>query len=584
MLIAVAIQSDNLTQIYEYTPYSTRGAKSVVETKTNAKDEPTSGSAYYDYHTQWSFSPGEVATFVIPSFYGFGNSNNNGNMGGDPESMVYTYFGQMENVDVAMYMGVLVFFFALFAIFTLWKDPFVQFLTLLSSIALFISFGKNFSVVFDLMFNYFPFFDKFRVPSMMLVLVQLSFPVLAGLGLNKVISLRKEKDIKAEKIIKYAAIGFLAVFVLSIVLSGAMKDNFTSRMLSSEKAKAQMDYYKQISDYAASMFSGDMMLAFALCAAAFGLAYAYISSKISKDLLALAIIAFTVFDLWRIDSRGAEYTQNADIDAAFKEPYYVTYIKEQKETQPFRIISLKQDGSYGSAIGNNANFHAYFLLQDISGYSGIKPRAYQDIVDVLGNVVNPTLWRMLNVKYVVFDKPVNFSSISEVFRSPESVLYKFDNVLPRAYFVNTVQTKPAVQILNLIKNNAFDPKQTAFLEEGSLAVDRPYTTQASVNVVSYKDEHITINAKATGNNFLFLGDTYYPKGWKAYVDGKETKIYRTNHAFRGIVVPKGDHKVEFIYAPVSFAVTKYVALILSTGVIGLLVVGLFLSNKKKENL
>ncbi|MDP4196032.1 MAG: YfhO family protein, partial [Bacteroidota bacterium] len=91
-------------------------------------------------------------------------------------------------------------------------------------------------------------------------------------------------------------------------------------------------------------------------------------------------------------------------------------------------------------------------------------------------------------------------------------------------------------------------------------------------------------AKATGNNFLFLGDTYYPKGWKAYVDGKETKIYRTNHAFRGIVVPKGDHKVEFVYAPVSFAVTKYVALILSTGVIGLLVVGLFLSNKKKENL
>ncbi|MDP4193278.1 MAG: hypothetical protein Q8858_17070 [Bacteroidota bacterium] len=193
MLIAVAIQSDNLTQIYEYTPYSTRGAKSVVETKTNAKDEPTSGSAYYDYHTQWSFSPGEVATFVIPSFYGFGNSTYNGPLTNDQDYKVNTYFGQMEFVDVAMYMGVLVFFFALFAVFTLWKDPFVQFLTLLSGIALFISFGKNFSFIFDIMFNYFPFFDKFRVPSMMLVLVQLSFPVLAGLGLNKVISLRKER-------------------------------------------------------------------------------------------------------------------------------------------------------------------------------------------------------------------------------------------------------------------------------------------------------------------------------------------------------------------------------------------------------
>ncbi|MCW8812036.1 MAG: hypothetical protein OQK65_00780, partial [Chlorobium sp.] len=101
---------------------------------------------------------------------------------------VNTYFGQMPFVDVAMYMGVIIFFMALFAMFADWKNPLVRFFAILSLIALLISFGRTFSVVYDLMFNYFPFFDKFRVPSMILVLVQVSFPILAGLGLVKILS------------------------------------------------------------------------------------------------------------------------------------------------------------------------------------------------------------------------------------------------------------------------------------------------------------------------------------------------------------------------------------------------------------
>ena len=163
-VIAVLISADNLTQIYEYTPYSTRGGKSITETSTGKTDQ--SESEYYDYHTGWSFSPEEVLTFIIPSFYGFGSSTYNGPLTQNQDVEVNTYFGQMPFVDVAMYMGVLVFFLALFAIITCWKEPFVQFLTILSAIALLISFGKNLSLLFDLMFYYFPYFDKFRVPSM----------------------------------------------------------------------------------------------------------------------------------------------------------------------------------------------------------------------------------------------------------------------------------------------------------------------------------------------------------------------------------------------------------------------------------
>ncbi len=188
VIIGLLIQSDNLTQIYEYTPFSTRGTESILEKETGPTKQ--SESDFYQYATNWSFSPGEVLTFIIPSYYGFGKSTYQGPLSQNQPVEVNTYFGQMPFVDVAMYMGVIIFFLAVFSMIVNWKNPLVRFFTILSVIALLISFGRTFPPVYDLMFNYFPFFDKFRVPSMILVLVQLSFPILAGLGLIKIISLK----------------------------------------------------------------------------------------------------------------------------------------------------------------------------------------------------------------------------------------------------------------------------------------------------------------------------------------------------------------------------------------------------------
>ncbi|MGE5500011.1 MAG: YfhO family protein [Syntrophothermus sp.] len=590
VIVALLIQSDNLTQIYEYTPYSTRGAKSVVENKQTAKEEPASGSEYYNYHTMWSFSPGEVMTFIIPSYYGFGNSTYSGPLTNNQETTFNTYFGQMESVDVAMYMGVLVFILALFAVITCWKDPWVQFLTIISVLGLLVSFGKNFSPVFDAMFYYFPYFDKFRVPSMILILVQMSMPFLAGLGLNKIISLKHEKDPWAEKVVKFAGIGFGVLFVVTVVLSGALKDSFISRMEGTEKGGQQIAYFKQYgtevlnqyTSYAAGMFTADAMVAMGIIGIMFGLAYLYINSKLNRELLLAAAIVLTLTDLWRIDSRGAQYIQDQNIESVFVEPDYIRAIKDLKDPEPYRLISLKQDGSLGS-VSNNADYHAAFGMQDIYGYSGVKPRAYQDYIDVLGTPANPTFLRMLNVKYIVMDKPANYPGFAEVFRSDKSVVYRYDQALPRVYFVNNIQTKPAAQVLNLVKNNSFDPKETAFLTEGSLTVDRPDST-AWAKVTSYKDEHIAIDAKASGKNLLFLGDTYFPKGWKARIDGQETEIYRVNHAFRGIVVPKGQHKIEFEYAPASFYISQKLSLVFSSLVVLGLFFGMFTEFKKKKQI
>ena len=573
--IALLIQSDNFTQIWEYNPYSTRGTESITE-KQSVPTEQTE-SDFYQYATNWSFSPGEVLTFIIPSYYGFGKSTYQGPLSQNQPVEVNTYFGQMPFVDVAQYFGVIIFFLAIFSMIINWKDPFVRYLTILSIIALLISFGRTFPLLYDLMFNYFPFFDKFRVPSMILVLIHLSFPILAGLGIAKVISLKNESDKKTEILVRNTALVFTGLLALTLVMTSPIKEWFIERVTASGRENQQI---RVLHDYMAEMFINDTRLAFFFTAAAFGMIYTYIKAKLSADLMVAAIALLIIIDLVRIDLRGETYVEYSSIEQLFNKPEYVQAIESTSDNSTYRILNLKQDGSYGS-VGRNSNFNAYFLKQDLYGYSGIKPRAFQDYMDVLGSPVNETLWRMANVKYLVFDSQITIPGLRLIYSRNKTFVYQNENALPRAYFVYLVESKSDLEILNAVKNNLFDPKEIVYVENKSLSVEAP-DSSAYVNIDSYKDEKIVLSVNASGNNFLFLGDTYFPNGWKAYIDETETKIYRANHNFRGIIIPAGEHKVEFIYAPESFEKTKYVALILSSLTIIGLIGGIFFIRKTKN--
>jgi hypothetical protein len=575
VLVGLGIQSDNLTQIYEYTPYSTRGTESILDKESTPSKKTETD--FYEYATNWSFSPGEVLTWIVPSYYGFGKSTYNGALSQNQDVEVNTYFGQMMFVDVAMYMGVVVFFLSIFGMIINWKDKFVRYLTILAVIATLISFGRTFPIAYDLMFHYFPFFDKFRVPSMILVLVQLSLPILAGLGIARLISLKQENDKKYDNLIRNIFFVFTGVFVLTIILGSPIKSWFISHINSAGEKGTRL---QQIHDYMADMFLTDARLAFFFSAAVFGLIFAYLKSFLSRDLMITFIIVFSLVDIFRINHRGETYQEMQNIEQLFQKPEYVSAIESLNDKSVFRILNLKQDGSLGS-VQQNSNYNAYFLLQDLYGYSGIKPRAYQDYMDILGSPANATLWRMANVKYLILDNPVSMAGLRPVYSGNKTFVYQNSDALPRAYFVNSLEKATAIEILNKVKNNQFDPKEIAFVEDADLQADKPDST-TFVQIEKYGDENIYLNVKASGNNFLFLGDTYVGKGWKAYVDGNETNIYRANHNFRGIIVPAGEHKIHFEYLPESFVITKNLALILSS----IVVLGLFISigmNFRKKN-
>lgn len=577
-VIALMMSFDTYSQLYEYKPYSTRGTKSITEIQN--PDKPSQSNSY-EYNTSWSFSPGEVLTFIVPSYYGFGKSTYKGPLTNNQEYEVNTYFGQMPFVDAAMYMGVVVFALGLFTLFANWREPIVQLFGIVIVLFILISFGKNFPVIYNILYYYFPLFDNFRVPSMILHVVQLIFPLLAGFGVMKILSLRNEKNPGIEKGLKNTAIVFAVLFVLSLLLSSSIDSWFRGRVTNYASAlgntqEGQM--FSALADYMSGMFTGDLQIALALLALTFGVSYAYAVSKINKEILIVGLSLFILFDLFRISSRSASYADVSIINDRFKEPDYISVIKQQKEKDPYRILNLKQDGSMGT-LSQNSNLNVYFLQEDFYGYSAAKPRSYQDIMDVVGPV-NVTLWRMLGVKYVVTDRPYNPDGFAAVHQSEKTFVYKNEKALPRVYFVDSVAQKSAAEILDEIKNDSFDPKKLAFVENLDFQISRT-DSSASAAITSYKDEVVSVDVNANANNFLFFGTTFMP-GWKAYIDGNDTKVYKANHGFQGIVVPQGKHKVEFVYEPAGFVIGKNLSLILNILVLGGIVVIFFVQKRKTK--
>lgn len=573
-LLAAGMSIDQYWAIYEYNPTSIRGTPSILE-QVNPSAKKTTGGLDYEYATNWSFSPGEMITWIMPSFYGYGNSVYQGELSQNQPYEVNTYWGQMPFVDVPQYMGILIFVFGLFGMYFNRKNPFVQFLTILVAISILISFGRTFPILYDLMFYYFPFFNKFRVPSMILNLVQISFPILAAFGLHSIYKFKQGEEKINASIINYFLYFFAGLFVIFIVFNSSIKEWYLGLLRDSQKV------HPQLYDYTFNMFYKDSLTAFAVAIAGLGLTLVYLKGKLNYQVLVITLVILTVFDLFTISSRGMRKYDETQLQTEFETPEWVKAIK--KDTSVYRILNLKQDGSLGS-INHHSNYHVTFLLQDFYGYSGAKPRAYQDLIDVIG-LTNPTLWRMFNVKYIITDKSIPSPYFDVIYQDEKTVVQLNKLALPRAYFVHRFEKIPAFDFLNKIKNNEIEPAEVIqFSPDTKLEFEKidPPDSTAYVNITKYVFENIELDVNASGNNLLFLGDTYYNIGWKALIDGKETKIYRANHNGRAILVPPGKHKIEFRYEPLSYYLGKNISLALNAVVLILLAIFGYKSLRKKR--
>ncbi len=147
-----------------------------------------------------------------------------------------------------------------------------------------------------------------------------------------------------------------------------------------------------------------------------------------------------------------------------------------------------------------------------------------------------------------------------MYNSPNTKVYGFRFALPRAFFVNRYEVSDNLGMLKKIADRSFDPRDIAYVSEDIKAKIDPPLQGAKAEIVHYGIQDLKVRTTATGNNLLFLSEAYYPKGWKASIDGKEVEILRLNYLFRGVVVPQGEHTIEMKFEPASFSTGRQISL------------------------
>ena len=579
IIFSVSMDADIILSVKEYNKYSIRGESSVVSKTESGKtdDKPLS----YEYATSWSFSPGEVLTFVIPHYYGFGTVEVNG-------QRTNLYWGQMPFTDSPLYFGVITFLLALIGmILNFRKNYFVQALTVIIIFFLFLSFGRTLPVIYNLFFNYVPFFSSFRAPVMIHYYMDLAFVILAGFGLKSIIDFTKD-DISREKLKKVSLIlGSTAGLILLISVVG-FENSYTDSIANSpliDKLKAQgasqqqlSQYLKQISTLAYKNVISDMMWHSVLLLGVIGLIYMLTIKKISVQALLLIVILIGAIDIISVSAKTLHWDEKTQKESFMADTDFSKWIlNKDPDTYQYRVAEFNK-GSL--ATSNNL---AIYRFHSFNGYQGAKIRIYQDAIDVCGGD-NPFLLGLANVKYIISDSPLKDTvSYKEVYKG-SNIIYQLKYSMPRAWFVNEYKVESGINILQNIKNVQFNPAQLAFLEKDiNKKIDKADSTVYS-KITKFSIHNIEYEVKATGNNLLVFNEVYYPAGWKAYIDGNETEFYKTDYLLRSIVVPDGKHKVEFVFHPDTYYTGKSISTIANVVIILLLLAGALGTYRKKKNL
>lgn len=123
--------------------------------------------------------------------------------------------------------------------------------------------------------------------------------------------------------------------------------------------------------------------------------------------------------------------------------------------------------------------------------------------------------------------------------------------MPRTFLASSYQleTTPERTLTTLFSPD-FSYTNTLLLDRTPVSTPDP-TATGTATILTSQPNTVAIKTETNGPMLIYLADAWYP-GWKAYIEGKQTPLYRANYAFRAAFVPKGTHTMEFRYEPISW--------------------------------
>jgi hypothetical protein len=568
----------------EYTPYSTRGGNP-INIEQDDQSAAMSKGVSFDYATNWSLSPRELVTLVIPNYFG-GQSDINYTGNAVPQlknRRIPGYWGDMPFTSSTDYIGVGLFIFMLLGVYGYRDDWRVRSLAIFSGLTIVLGFGRHFPWFYKIFFYFVPYFSKFRIPTMILMAVFFAFVVLAAFGLRYLVE-RAKDDPRSMRVIAIVA-GAMIVIVLSPILLNSMGLLSFTQPQDARMFNPQVLPLIQSARY--DLAKMDALRTFGFSLLIFLPIISFLRGWLNSTVSLIVIIGVMVLDTATVNSRFFDELVPADtLEQRLFPQTAIDKILLQKESgtaEPFRV--------FGAGQQFNNNSLAYYH-QCIGGYDAAKMQVIQDLIDNnLYKGPDPTIpinWNVINFmngRYVIVDGALPLTNLKLLYRDEQrnQFLYENTNACPRAFLVGKIETIPEPsRLLQRMNQPDFNPKQVALLEN-SLPVPISVPDSSShARTIKYTPNKIELEATANTQCLLVLSEVYYPNGWTALVDGRPTSIYRTNHILRSIVLLAGTHKVEFVFHPRTYFFGKWIAnisnLILLVSISGLL----YMSWRKKE--
>lgn len=532
----------------EYTPYSIRGGTG----------EAGSTGLDFDYATGWSFSPREMLTLVMPRFFGGTSSERYSGAAVPPEIMaryfrdgrIPGYWGDMPFSGNTEYLGVVALILAALGLYAHRRNGLLLALAILAAFSLLLSFGRHFPALYSLFFQHMPVFSKFRVPSMILVLMMFIVSLLAAFGMASLLHTDRSRFPALGRAVLWIGGGLVLIGLIPLLFGGAF----------SFQRPGEPGRYGRLLPYLEAarrdMMRADALRLILLAGASCGLIWTYLRGWWSSRLIvSVCFFLLVLVDLISVGSGFLTPDRLADPKALeqthFAQSGVDRFLLSDKGVH--RILPV------GELF--NSNDWGYYH-QPVSGYDPAKLRVTQDVIESClykgwdpRAPINWNVANMLNAKYVIAAGAISSPHLGLAYADESShvMVYRNLTALPRAFFVADYEVIPQRKDrLARLNDRAFNPASTAILEfDPGLTLAKP-DSAAAADVVLFEPDRVVLETRNPQAGLLVLSEIYYPKGWRALVDGSDVPIYKTNHLLRSVWVPEGEHAVEFRFEPATF--------------------------------
>lgn len=609
-LLGIASYAISWYPLQDYSKETMRGGRSEI---TIGKDSSniTKGGLDKDYAFLWSYGVSESLTFIVPTIFGgstissvageikseFGEGTKMAQVVKEKTGMsedqangfaqqMNAYWGDQPGTSGPVYFGAVIcalFILGMFYV-TNWNKGW---LIAAAIIGIVLSWGKNFASLNYFLFDYLPLYNKFRAPTMSLIIPQLCFPLLASMGLQQFID-EKELGKVNWKRLKQAGITLAAV--LLVLIGFYVMADFTSPgdaglkqqlagMMGGEQQSPEMQQQAQsfaqsvvsaLQDDRQSLYGKDLLRALALIGLSAGLIFYYGKGRIKLQFVLIALLALSSLDILSVGRRYLNQKNFVDADdfEAGLHPTPADLQIKQDTRFPYRVFDRStRENPFESA-------RASYFHNSIGGYSPAKLGLYQDLITYQLGKGNMQVYNMLNTRYFIVQNPTDGKPVVQM--NPEA----FGPV----WLVNKVEFV-ADGNAEITALDSTDLREVAIVQEKfrTAAGAAPVAdSMATITWIENLNDKVSYESNASTAQFAVFSEIYYDQGWNAYIDGQRVDHVKANYVLRGLSIPAGKHAIEFRFEPKAVALSKTITTVSTIVLILLLAAGFYTEFKDRK--